>query len=506
MTSTAATVLDQLEQLLQSSAMSDEPDDQFDAASAAELIEVLVRAGAVQRRLDAVITTATGRVLDRDLQPREARVSERAGCRDATELLRRALRTDTAAARRYVAGAQATHREMELSSGTALPARYEQLGRALREGDLSIAGLLACTAPLDRVATRLSVADRDDADAVLAQAARGLDLAAEDGRAGPPPTTDELGALAQRIVLLLDPDGQEPEDARAHRRRGLTLGRLRDGTVPVSGALLPEVAGQLQRLLDSLLSPKADPVARPDAGADAESDAVADAMAPGLDRADDGSGGDGELPDPVDPRSPAQMRHDALASILTAAAATGGFPLLGGAAPTLVVSISAEGFASGAERASIEGTGWDVPASVARHTACAGGVQRVLFDERGAIVGLGTTARIFTALQRRAIILRDRECVIPGCHVTANWCELHHVREYADGGPTHTDNGVALCWHHHRTLDTSGWEIRMQRGVPEIRGPAWWDAHRQWRRPRIRAGTEQALSAALSRGAGVRFR
>ena len=229
-------------------------------------------------------------------------------------------------------------------------------------------------------------------------------------------------------------------------------------------------------------------------------------MGRGLGLADDGSWGDSELPDPVEPRSPAQRRHDALASILTAAAATGGFPLLGGAAPTLVVSISAEGFASGAERASIEGAGWDVPASVARHTACAGGVQRVLFDEHGAIVGLGTTARIFTALQRRAIILRDRECVIPGCHVTANWCELHHVREYADGGPTHTDNGVALCWHHHRTLDTSGWEIRMQGGVPEIRGPTWWDPHRQWRRPRIRAGTQQTMSAALSGTAGVRFR
>jgi len=105
MTSTA-TLLDQLEQLLQSSEICHELDEQFDAASPTELIEVVVRAGAVQRRLNAVITTATGRILDRDLQPREARVSEKAGCRDATELLRRALRTDTAAAplRRRCAG------------------------------------------------------------------------------------------------------------------------------------------------------------------------------------------------------------------------------------------------------------------------------------------------------------------------------------------------------------------------------------------------------------------
>ncbi|MDR2323326.1 MAG: HNH endonuclease, partial [Microbacterium sp.] len=139
--------------------------------------------------------------------------------------------------------------------------------------------------------------------------------------------------------------------------------------------------------------------------------------------------------------------------------------------------------------ARLEGTGWDVPVSVARHTACAGGVQRVLFDERGQIVSIGTTARVFTAVQRRAIVLRDRECVIPGCHVPATWCEIHHVHEHARGGPTHTSNGVALCWHHHRTLETSGWQIRMRHGAPEIRGPHWWDPHRGWHRPRAHHGT-----------------
>ena len=51
----------------------------------------------------------------------------------------------------------------------------------------------------------------------------------------------------------------------------------------------------------------------------------------------------------------------------------------------------------------------------------------------------------------------------------------------ARGGPTHTDNGVMLCWFHHRTLDSSGWKVRMNRGVPEVRGPYWWDAQVKWR-------------------------
>ena len=60
-------------------------------------------------------------------------------------------------------------------------------------------------------------------------------------------------------------------------------------------------------------------------------------------------------------------------------------------------------------------------------------------------------------------------------------CEIHHDIEHSRGGPTHTDNGVMLCWFHHRTLDTSGWQVRMNRGVPEVRGPYWWDSRGLWR-------------------------
>ena len=88
----------------------------------------------------------------------------------------------------------------------------------------------------------------------------------------------------------------------------------------------------------------------------------------------------------------------------------------------------------------------------------------------------GGPQRVFTAHQRRAIIARDGGCVIPGCHVPAAWCEMHHAIGHAQRGPTHTDNGVLVCWFHHRTLDTSGWEIRMRDWLPETRAPSWVDA------------------------------
>ncbi|MBO0982223.1 HNH endonuclease signature motif containing protein, partial [Microbacterium sp. SD291] len=145
----------------------------------------------------------------------------------------------------------------------------------------------------------------------------------------------------------------------------------------------------------------------------------------------------------IDPRTPGQKRHDALAAALGIAARHHDMPSLAGAAPTLVVHVDAKDFADGTGWASVGGDATPIPVSVAAHTACTGTIQRVLFDE-GRIVGITTTDRVFTIHQRRAIIARDKECLIPGCHVPAEWCEIHHVIEHARGGPTCTDNGVPL--------------------------------------------------------------
>ena len=456
----------------------------FDGVDAAGLVSALVVAGSVRRRVDAVLTGLVGQVADRDRRVVEERVSAVAGCRDVTELLRRALRTDVPTARRFVRAAGFTHREVFLSSGGLGPAVFPAMAEVLRDGVVSVAGLLAAVGPVERAGNRISAAEREVVDGLLARTARGEDLPDERGRPGPCPSTEELADFSRVLMLRLDPDGAEPEDRAGERNRGVTFGSLRDGVVPIRGGLLPATAAQLRRLFDAVGNP---------AAADAppvttEGVRFAPADTADIDAGVDGSGG---LPEPMDERTPAQKRHDALAMIVNVAAASGGMPQLGGAAPTLVVSVTAEDYVNGTGRARLEGTGGDVPVSVARHTACAGGIQRVLFDERGQIVSIGTTARIFTAVQRRAIVLRDRECVIPGCLVPATWCEIHHVQEHAAGGPTHTSNGVALCWHHHRTLETSGWQVRMRHGVPEIRGPHWWDPYRGWHRPRTRGGASR---------------
>jgi len=229
----------------------------FDAADAAGLVSALVLGGAVRRRVDAVLTGLVGQIADRDRRLAEERVSPAAGCRDVTELLRRALRTDVGTARWFVHASRVTHREVILSSGELGLAAFPAMAQALREGVVSVPGLLAAVGPVQQAGNRISAAEREVIDGLLAATARGEDLPDGEGRPGPCPSTQELADFSRALMLRLDPDGAEPEDRAGERNRGVTFGRLRDGVVPFRGGLLPATAAQLQRLFDAVGNPAA---------------------------------------------------------------------------------------------------------------------------------------------------------------------------------------------------------------------------------------------------------
>nr|WP_274636013.1 HNH endonuclease signature motif containing protein [Microbacterium bovistercoris] len=347
-------------------------------------------------------------------------------------------------------------------TGEPLPARFPAVRDALSDGAIAVDSVTAIVTALAPLADRCDPTHLAAAEHELVAAAIG---AAPDG--APACSADDTRIQAKVWALVLDPDGTLPDDERALRRRGFRLGRERDGIVPVTGNLLPDVAAQFQRLADAQLNPRVED----------RTDDPGVRFRPAPDSADAGADGD----EPRDTRTHEQKLHDVLATILGVAARSAESPTLGGLPPTLLVTIAADELDRDDGVAFIDGTDSTVPALVARHVACCGGIQRLIFNTDGRIIELGTPQRGFTGQQRRAITARDGACIIPGCQVPAAWCEVHHVEEHARGGPTHVDNGVPLCWYHHRTIDTSGWEIRMIDGVPQVRAPAAIDPARQWR-------------------------
>ena len=81
-------------------------------------------------------------------------------------------------------------------------------------------------------------------------------------------------------------------------------------------------------------------------------------------------------------------------------------------------------------------------------------------DADGHIVEIGARTRTIPPALRRALQRRDKRCTFPGCHV---WiAEGHHIKHWAQGGPTKLSNLAVLCRRHHRAVHEDvnlGWAI-----------------------------------------------
>ncbi len=84
-----------------------------------------------------------------------------------------------------------------------------------------------------------------------------------------------------------------------------------------------------------------------------------------------------------------------------------------------------------------------------RKLTCDGALVPAVLGTEGEVLHLGRTRRLFSPAQIRALWLRDRHCSYPGCTVPATWTDAHHLRHWADGGPTDLTNAVLLCGRHH---------------------------------------------------------
>ena len=453
-----------------------------------DLVALAMGAEALGRRIDALRTRIAGEIdarSDCEESGREGkdRLSERYGCRNGIEVLERLTRASAKTLRQRVRLDRSTRTTSTLT-GLTRPARFPEVSAAFRAGELGFDAACYITDEFARFERRggashdeVDVAEREIVEPVAPNS--GTSTVAEVDTAPAetalPRTYDDLQIVVDTWTAFLGRNGVEPDTEQAERFRGVSLGRMRDGPVPLHGNLLPEAAAGLQLLFDAHNgSPTRFRPSSPEAG-------------------DDGADPERYL---HDPRTAPQRRHDVMVSMIQTAAASSDAPSLGGSAPTLVVTATVDDLDHGTAR--IERRHATVPSSLAHRIACTGGVQKVVFGTNGRIVSLGTPERLFNAHQRRAISARGGGCTIPGCTIPAAWCEIHHVTEHSRGGPTHTDNGVLLCWAHHHGLDRSGWQIMMRGCVPLVKAPGWYEPHGAFR-PVLNHRTERDRIQRLSR-------
>ena len=374
------------------------------------------------------------------------RLPETIGQPNLKTVLTWALRLSPAEAARRVRAAEAVGERVTMTGARLAPARAT-LAQVQRDGQTSPEQLDICLRALDKVDHRgFDPADLDAADRLLAQFASTF-------------APKELRLLAAQVIERIDPDGTRPRDDLNADRRHLTLRPMRDGTYSLEGRLTGALGAKLNAVLGPLAKPRPKTVA-----------------------VDDGR----EVNEP-DPRHHTQRMHDALEEVCDRLLRSGSLPDTGGTPATVIITIP-EHDLTARQRWGVTSDGTALSADTVTDLAGEADVYPTVIDSTGVVLQAGRTRRLATPGQTVALIVRDGGCSFPGCDRPPEWCERHHIVEWAQGGRTDLDNLTLLCAYHHHNFASRGWTCRMIDGLPAWIPPRWVDREqRPLRHARITA-------------------
>ncbi len=334
------------------------------------------------------------------------------GARDVAALVTHHTRTDPGTNRRDLALAQ------------ALDQRWLLLASALGQGEVNTAQAHVISHALDELpSVKVGPELMTQAEAHLVEQA---------GVFGP----RELRHLGRRILDHIAPEIGEAHEAEqlakeereAEGRTSLRSTRLGNGSTRITIHVADSVAARLHTYLEAYTSPRHH------------------------------GGGEGD-------RIPiARKRGQAFGALLEALDPRR-VPAHGGDATTVIVTIPLEELRKDLGTAEI-GLSDKLTAGEVRRLACTANLLPAVLGGKSEVLDLGRTSRLFKPAQRKAMIIRDKQCRAQGCTIPAAWCEAHHWRRpWARGGLTDLKDGVLLCtWHHHRAHDDTFDTSRMPNG------------------------------------------
>lgn len=346
-------------------------------------------------------------------------IAQREAAVSTAEFLRQRLLISPSEAKSRVRAARELV-ETVAPSGELIPPALPETAAAAAEGAISLEQVRVISRTMEKLPTGLDPVVRTEAEAQLAQHAHTLDPA-------------QLTVAARRIHTILDPDGLL--DADRPSRRELAFIRDAGGCDILRGRLDTEGAAIVRTAIDAISAPA-----------------------------------------PQDNRSPARRRADGLIELCRRYLDAGQLPSQGGEKPHLTVTMHLPDLTAtlGADR--------PITAEHARRLACDAGIIPVVLGGNSEPLDIGRATRTIPPAIRRALTVRDKGCVHPGCARPPQWCDAHHVQSWLDGGPTALGNLVLLCGKHHRSVHHDGWKIVFLQGIPHLIPPPLIDPSQRPRR------------------------
>lgn len=219
-----------------------------------------------------------------------------------------------------------------------------------------------------------------------------------------------LRRLVRHWQHRVDADAFERGDQERFDRRALHLSSLLDGMHALDGLLDTEGAAVVHTALDAY-----------------------------------------DRPLPEETRTPAQRRADALVEICRQMLDRRRLPVSGGERPHLNLDVALETLEAraGAPAAHLA-RGGPISGEAARRLACDAGLSRIITNGTSEPLDVGRRTRTIPAALRRAVVARDRHCRELGCDAPPEWCDVHHIVHWLDGGETELSNLELKCRPHHR--------------------------------------------------------
>jgi len=273
--------------------------------------------------------------------------------------------------------------------------------RALADGDISYRHATLIVETAGQLGDKFEA----QAETILVDAAKELD-------------PWRLQRAIWHLKHCLEPDGVLSDANKANSRRFLSLSQTFDGVYRIDGWLDAEGGAVLNTALNSVMGPR-----------------LAD-----------------------DDRSAPERRADAAVEMARRQLDGGQLPEVAGQKPHLAVSVDMATLSKepGSMAAELE---WSqpIPAETARRLACDAAITPIIDGEAD------QTSRVVPGATRRALIARDKGCRFPGCDCPPAWTDAHHVKHWADGGPSTLDNLILLCRRHHRLVHEEGWTLELAR-------------------------------------------
>ncbi|MBN2176940.1 MAG: DUF222 domain-containing protein [Demequinaceae bacterium] len=376
-----------------------------------------------------------------------AGLASRQGFRTAGELVAQATGGTMAEAKRLMAtGGLLVEVDDDAAREAALPepsplARFRVgLAAAVREGQIGIDAAALFTSAL------AVVPDSERTGRLFSKAlaqAPGLPLV-------------KVRRLVWQAQAFADPVAWGDREERQHEARSLIVRDDTDGMVTVTARLAPLAAAPVKAVLDAGLrwALKA--------------------------RRDDPS---------FDTRTPWQIKADILTDLCRHALDC--TQVTSGVKTTVVVRMTLADLESGCGVGEIDGMAQPVTVGALRQAAADAEIIPVVLGGKSEVLDWGRARRLFTPVQRLALVERDGGCA--WCNAPPSWCEAHHIRWWErDTGPTDLDNGVLMCARCHHRIHRDGWDIDIKDHDIRFIPPASIDPNRT---PRIGGRQHYNLAA-----------